>query len=329
MKCFGECFVGLKGSCKYGDPSSGFFVNDTPEISMKRLANLANEETVRGENFFKELHDQVARELPQKLLTKISSKYVFNKVIETKTVGRRGGTFGDKYCGLIGLEFEKTNQDKFTYLHIDSIEILASKAAGKKIYIYDEEEPIVKEVRLKKGVNKINLNHKSCNDFVIVAFDSCDLQIPESSYCGCAQSHCGHCDCSCVNVRGVREVDEVFEHVSNYNGIVACVSCRCSAEPFICSIKDSLAYPFSLWFAVLFNKNILNTDRNNPLSRNNKEQARRNIIDLIGGEDLDTGFEKKGSFNEALEALAEQLKNYNYQSKCFSCENRPYISDSF
>ena len=108
-----DCFIGLRYSANHKTPSSGLYINDLAGMNLKRFSSLASNETHRGEDLFKILHDEAILDVLSDFTGALSESFNFNYTIGKRKIGQIGSVFGEVNKDIKrGCLFEKITQDQ-------------------------------------------------------------------------------------------------------------------------------------------------------------------------------------------------------------------------
>lgn len=244
--CFkneGECFIGLKGSCKCNEPTSGLFVNGLTGVSLKRFAEVANEEQIRGEELFCELEDEAIEKVVNQFLSKLGDDFKFNTTLDRKTYGVVGNEFEDKKQSK-GILFERRYHDKYQLLKVNCVSFVSDCATTTEIHFETPCGIEKREIHIKCGINTIDLNYSTKEEWVCVTIiNNNQFTIAtKSANCGCYVG-CNLCNCSCGCYTG-ELFDVYFEEKQRKtrNGLCFEMECCCDDKPLICHFTKDLKY---------------------------------------------------------------------------------------
>lgn len=123
IDCFlqdSKCFIGLRHSCNYCEPTSGVYFNDLTGMSLKRLSTAAGEENHTAEKLFKKLHDRAIEIVVGHLTGGLSKEFHFNHTIQKRKIGKTGKEFND-YKPKKGIYLERYSDDCFQSLRVGKV----------------------------------------------------------------------------------------------------------------------------------------------------------------------------------------------------------------
>lgn len=322
-----NCFVGLRYSANSTDPSSGIYINDLEGMSLKRFSSLASNETHRGEDLFKIIHNEAILDVLSDFTGLLSDSFNFNYTIAKNKIGDIGSTFGAITKDIKrGCLFEKVTQDNTQKIKIRSIEF-NSDIAVDDVSFFVETLAGTEEVKVnvKAGLNRVLLNIESNEDYVYVYTTNCFNVANETvKSCNCG-SVCGLCSFSCGDyyAKPYTEVVGVKTFVSN-NFMAFNVSTICDDFDLISEFSNELKFAVRLKIASKVMVEVLVSDGAHPLARNGKEDAQTLLTKWNGGVNVITGFEEKSEYGRLLDSAVRKAKNYleNFGGQCVTCNHQ-------
>jgi hypothetical protein len=320
-----DCFVGLRYSANYTDPSSTVFINDLPGMSLKRFSSTASNEVHRGEDLFKQIHDEAIQDVINDFTSELSEYFNFNHTVARRKIGLLGSTFGDVTKDIKrGVLFEKLKHSETQLLRVKSIGFVSDldvddcnffveTAAGTTEYIFN----------VKAGRNKILIDVESNEDFIYVYTTNCYNIANESILgCGCGSvcDNCSYCSGNYYARPYTEAVEGVKVFVDN-NFMEYNISTVCDDSELICEFVPSLNFAVRMKIAIKIMTEVLISDGVHPMVRNSKEDARLLLTKWQGGTDFITGFEEKSEYKKLLETVTKKARNYTYQTGgvCVAC----------
>ena len=224
--CFGTNYIGIRG-CGETTPDSGIYINDLPGMSLRRFADLANEEVVQGIELVRRYEQEAIRITSRDFLTLMGNKVRINSPVDIYTRGYIGDTFSDPSARYVGFEIEKTDDDRFTRIQVDYINFMANANGVSTVYIEDGNGSTPEEFAISAtGINtqtKTYTDFKATNDLIRVYIDTketdgvaFDFQLADEGIGSsrgsdpCLDTHCRCRDsgCTCFSVRGITSDDQ-------------------------------------------------------------------------------------------------------------------------
>ena len=321
-----SCFVGLRYSANSKDPSSGIFINDLEGMSLKRFSSLASNETHRGEDLFKVIHDEAILDVLNDFTGLLSDSFNFNHTIVKRKIGRFGSTFGEVTKDIKrGVLFEKVTQDDTQKLRIKSIEFNSDIAVDNCSFFVETlagTEEIIVDV--KAGLNRILIDVESNEDYIYVYTTNCyniANETVKSCNCGNVCDSCGH-SCGDYYAKPYTEVADVKTFVAN-NFMAYNIRTICDDFNLISEFANDLKFAVRMKIATKVMTEVIVSDGVHPLVRNGKEDAQTLLTKWNGGINVITGFEEKSEYARILDAVVRKAKSYleHYGGQCVNCNH--------
>ncbi len=321
-----DCFVGLRYSANYTNPSSTVFINDLPGMSLKRFSSTASNETHRGEDLFKQIHDEAIQDVINDFTSELSEYFNFNYTVGRRKIGLLGSTFGAENKDIKrGVLFEKLRHSETQLLRVKSIEFVSDLDVDDVIFYVETAAGTTEYTfNVKAGRNKILIDVESNEDFIYVYTTNCYNIANESILgCGCG-SVCDNCSYCSGNyyAKPYTEVADVKTFVDN-NFMQYNITTVCDDSELISEFADALKFAVRMKIAIKIMTEVLVSDGVHPMVRNSKEDARLLITKWIGGVDVISGFEEKSEYKKLLETVTKKAKQYLQMNggACISCNN--------
>lgn len=322
-------FVGLRGACDFEQSQSGLCINDLPGISLRKLSAVATDEDIKGAELYKRAERAALIELVNDFLGRVMAEgYRFNYVLESERVGYlKNWCFVDPFFGHRGVKIERCTSDRYVRTRIDYIELYSKYEIVKKLYIHEMgEDCIEREIKLKRGKNRIPVNYTACTEEVYIYMNTSDICLGNTKRhddsCGCYHTCSGDVRVTGIE-RGLEDCD--WDNCGSLNGFMISTSLVCTPEDFICDNLHTLATAAYYKIGIQLMTESMVSDRANPLVRNSKEDASFLLALWLGGEHNGQYFE--GEYKKAMKLAVASAKNtIDTDSRCFSCVGSEWIS---
>lgn len=312
LDCFGDCFIGLQNSCRFGNPTSGLFVNQLEGVSLAMFSAVANEETIRGEQLFADIHTPALERVINDFEVGLSDDYTFNHTIEHRRVGQIGRNFSGSTT-LKGFRLERHDFDIFQTGMIETISFKSDTTTNAVLYINGATGTRQMNIAVKKGRNDITVNFKTKEDQLDCWIDGCFNIADQLSQCG----NCNELDClTCVNTCGcyhVRFFEITGTNQMNFigqNGIMVTGSCNYDIAPLICRFANDLKFAHQIAIGIRLMKEVEVTGSTHPLARNSKDDAKMLLKRWEGVNNEFTGEKIKSEYWRILSPVIKKAKNY-------------------
>lgn len=334
---FGSSYIGLRGSCNYNTSTSGLWINNLPGITLSKFAATANDEQVRGESLFGDLHNQAILEVVddfEGLLMK-QSKIQMNAIVDSAKIGYFDPVntiWIAKEMVDKGLEIRSYDQDRYTVLYIEYLEVKAKAPADKKVFIEDSSGTTEYQFKLIKGINKLNLRHSSNDNLIRVYMNTCDIELAEirsvsTDSCNCSVSSDNHgFAISAIKRNGATEE---FDYSGSYDGFSIAVQRKCSIKEFVSEIRDELKIPILYKIAILLLQETIAGNRTNPIVRNSEDSAKELLEMWHGSQNVTSGAFTPGLYWKKLTTTVNKVKGMiDLSSICFTCESMRIVEST-
>lgn len=318
MSCL-DNIIGVKKPCStYNVPSlSGYFVQDYPGITLQSAANNADEKTLSGYEYLKDLVRRAMMRLNNDLLAYINNEYKVNSI--RKSVWKSGeyvkpytvvpsGTAGQQR----GIYFaKKQTRCRFYKLHLSRVRIYSNYTGTTVLKITDVDAGIVynPSIELVAGeVVEFDLNLSILGDECRVTLDSAIPVYSNKPFCG---DGCGGTIVSdAVSVRGI---DNGSLQKTEAFGIDADILVKCDISKLICDLaSDNIIgqAAYELCGAMFYDEMT--------------KSSRFNYLTIYKGEELaDQASAGFSAYRNYMQSALNGMKNYLVQKdggcKCIDC----------
>lgn len=279
--CGQRTIIGIRDYDTCINPESDLWINEIPGISLKRAAAISNEEVQTGAELLKKCIRTAVKKTFADFDKEISPYFDFNAIVETRQI--------DDFS--LAEILPMANEDRGPVLrrwrsemaqtYVEEIYIkVNTTVSGKEIKFYDGEEVVLtlESVDLVAGVVKtIRIDRKFKNEIVKIKMNNSDVEVYSQAISNWRNSGCcneeylrDHCEgYQGFVVKGWNGTDE--DNLMYGIGVKASV--RCYNENIICSVLPKLWLP--IWYnsGAEFFRELMYTDRVNPITTNTAEKA--------------------------------------------------------
>jgi len=337
INCFPTNYIGLRGDCAtYTTTGSGLFINDLPQLSLKLLSNLTDEEQKTASEFYQICHAEGLMKFKRDFKLALADTFLYKNILNSHRDGRLTETF----TGVVGTqwvakELELVNcYDRYQCLYLEYFEYVADSDFTLSVKIIDDQDEITSSHEVTAGRNRIQLNYEARSTKITLAYNATGVNMPDDLLCWNTGSNCvcgGGCG-SDGGYRGYKISDvesaagSVFIDSNIENGISIAASVRCSGDELVCIFQEEAAAAVRYAIAIDILRKAQSTDRENPLVRSAQDNLDELLILWDGGKSGVTGFTYKGEYHKEIKGIAKQAKSF-LQSEvgatdCLACEGR-------
>ena len=307
MSCL-DNIVTVRGFCGDVEPSSGYYINDLPGITLSKAADVADEEVVTGVGVLNRSVTNALALFKSDLILKMLGVVKFGAILESKLASK----FSDDYLALDpserGVEVELCSNCRLVQMVIPYVNVKSDTTkTGAILKLVDGSTTETFTFDLVAGVTTlVPTNYLVTSDKVTVTVDNVDIAVNDSdiknSCCLCGCEDCG-CDFAGFTVTGVGA------DTNKSYGIQPLVNVVCSEDRFLCEILRYIGK--ALWFksGVMFINELEVTGRINDFTVYGVEEA------------VAKAAEWEEAYQDELTLLVQRLPEYFSESDncCFVC----------
>ena len=322
--CFKSPYLGIRGGCRL--PLSGLYINDLTGIEFATIAGVSKDEILRAEDMLTILEKQAYIDVKQSVESLIYKDNLFQSVInhDCLTISP------DKYVSIedknFGLRFERCSNDKFIGACINSITLYSKESYKTTIRIINGSEESEREVFIKEGRNRIDLNLTIHDDEVLIYLYTCGYQVGiyNSDNCEC---RCKENPNSCYKVYPIESNGVWFSDISQFR-MGYDLTCTCDLDYLHCILLKDYANAIRLRTGILIMREILAGTNANPIIYNKQESAKSILSRWEGTPDPQTGFDNKSEYAIAINNIYQRAKTFigSINSQCIICNSIKTIS---
>ena len=243
-------FIGLRGYCSDTTPESGLYVNDLSGVSLKLLANLAEEEQKDYSGIWTEIYNRTLHELESDVIIGSQKYFKTNLILENTNTGHYDDphvtvTSSNELKGnTIELDF---NQSRYLSVYVNSVQLYLPTAVNSSIYIYNLLNGVLLDTIAftgTVGINTIQIN-KTYKTYgqdtqIFVCYDGNDTaSIETSDFDG---SDLAITRGAKIAV-GTSVLNDNLTFDGDSYGLVVNYNLRCDVSEFICTSKSLFKLP--------------------------------------------------------------------------------------
>ena len=294
--CIDLPFIGLHGSCDDA-ASSGLYINDLEGMSFNLAANLANEEKVRGETFFRDKEKLAIRHVIRDFITMVQKDYTFKDIFYENIISGKWSDYIE--VGKVGIKIVRCPDP---FIGVEVREIAVFPESDIKVTLnYQENGKLIKQenITLIGGeINYIKVNINTTAQEYYLYTDFCGNRIKYLVSCNCDCLN----QCNCNNCADVYSVNGEDLEVGSYFFFGFSILCRLSFDNLICNYLDKLKMAILYMTGIKILQDLVFTDRVNPVIANKKAEA----VELL------KIWEGVPSENQRLDVNSEYYKSLLY-----------------
>ena len=247
-------YIGLDKKCTTVPSVSGLFVNTLPGISLKLLANIAQEEQRDYVGIFNEIYDRTLHDLESDVLVKAQKYFKTTNVVDNKNTGY----YADPYATSVATnEFKGTTIEadsrtsRFLSIYVSSVQLYLPVAVNDNILIYNLMNGVLLDTIAFTGVVGINTIEINKN-YITYGQDTKIFVCYNSTNVGDSINTTSVDSSTVAITRGAaiststQVIKNNLTFAGNSHGLIANYNIRCDISEFICTSKDAFKFAF-LW----------------------------------------------------------------------------------
>ena len=310
-----ENFIGLKGYCSDTIPESGLYVNDLPGISMKMLANIANDEQKDYSGIWNEIYIRTLNQLEGDILSKAQKYFKTDVLIDNSITGYHDDPLvvEPSTTDFKGITIETDSRtSKYLSIYVNSVQLYLPATKSDNIYIYNLMNGELLDTIPFDGLvgnNIIQINKK----YITYGQDTKIFICYNSNDVGASIKTDSIDSSNIADIRGAKisTASSVIESNLTYNGnsygLIANYNIRCDISEFICSSRDVLKY--AIWWklgaSIMFERMTSN--------RMNKYTLNKTAVEI---KELWEHYEDE--YDKIIKSVMDNMEA-NSDRVCFSC----------
>lgn len=277
--------VGIKkGECIPAESESGLYLDDLPFINIETANATANASNPSGLKLIQNKLDEAAKTIAQEIFVYFSPVIKKKSIIDNAVVGyyqQDMDLTASEAAKYIGVQFRLDTQNSFE-LFISSISIQSNTTVtipilvfnlltGKQIDTFNidavADESVSIDVFKKYGSNSQRMNLFFCYDASLTGYYQSNVYADGNSCGSCSGKPSG-----IVHVAGqkisqaAQKIDGNLTSMNGTGGLSITYSLNCTVEPYICSIKNILAWPLRHQAAILILTEMIYSKRVNGIT---------------------------------------------------------------
>lgn len=341
--CFGSNYIGIRG-CGDAAPDSGIYINDLPGISMKLMADVANDEVVQGKELIRRMEQEAIKLTAQDAVAALVNKVEFKGLVAADTQGYIGDEYEAPESRYVGFEIEKLDDDVYTRILLNWFRFKPDTAdVSTTVYVEDGPGTTATEYDITTSANvknQVDITTQEINeDIVRVYIDTQGFNLATTGDGWGNFSNCVKCRKSTGNrswVRYIQSDDATTWTYETQHGIGISFGLMCSVSELLCIFRDELKYAIRYRLGGLLMQQVMHTNRNNVLVRNSKDDAEKLYEMWMGNgttmqERMASPFsnvtnksEYKKSLETAIERAAQMISRQD--TICTECRDSKIIT---
>ena len=307
-------YIGLRGLCSDTVPSSGLYINDLQSISLKMLANIANEEQKDFIGLYSEVYTRALNEFESDVMIRMQKYFNTNVLLENDITGYYNEPYevvssSTDYKG-VSIEL-RDNISKYLSVYVNTVQIYLDADATHEIYVYNTlDGSLLDTISFvgTEGMNRVNINKsyptygQNTNIFICYNGTSVNsVSVDNSDYSNNAI------------IRGAKVptassvIDSNLVYDGDSYGLVVDYNIRCDISEFICSSRDlfKFALLYKIGAAIMFERS--------TSTRLNKYTLNKSPLEI---KEIYKYYENK--YSEIMDSVISNLDK-NSDNVCFSC----------
>lgn len=256
MKCFNNV-IGINRTCTPVEPISGLYINSLPGVSLKTIDAGINEEYASGVKLIEE-KIQMAGDIIANHLRAGISKIQVKSVVNAGNIGLyvENEKVSPVVDRLRGIQY-KLLGSSYLSLFLNSISIYSYETKEIEVYVYDlitgELLDTITIDAVSGEVVTVAVNKKYYSDTKPMQLFICTDSNLEHNQASLVKGHCYGCTSSYSTndafvsyseiTQGQDIIYQNLKGASSTGGLSINYSLSCDIEPYLCSIKNTLAMP--------------------------------------------------------------------------------------
>jgi hypothetical protein len=254
--------IGIDKKCSPDVPSSGYFIQDLPGVTIKVADSATDEETPSGIDLINDKIDFAKKEIWEEVRNFLRPKMKMNSVIENDTIGYYGDNLETVSLDNGYLHGVRVRIDNYPYLefYVNSIYLQLSTSGAKSIYVYNlstgklldtisvttvADVPTEVSVQKTYKTNKQKLNLFFAIDGNVTTYKSYLSKGQNPAQCATCTGGYRNNWASFDNIKiasGSTLIDSSARANTYTSGLSINYSLSCSVEPFICNMSNMFAW---------------------------------------------------------------------------------------
>lgn len=308
-------YIGLDKGCTSVASESGLFVNTLPGISLKMLANIAQEEQENYIGVFNEVYSRALNELESDVLIK-AQKYFKTTLLADNS---NTGYYADPYVTSTSTnEFKGTTievdarNSRFLSIIVNSVQLYLPTAVNDNIYIYNLMNGKLLDTIAFEGLEGINTIEVG-KSYITYGQDTKIFICYNSNDVGDSVNTTSVDDSPIAITRGAKistlssVIKDNLTYDGNSYGIVANYNLKCDISEFICTSKE--VFKYALWWKL--GANIM-------LERRLSNRLNKYTLDMSDLQKKQIHEDYIDKYDEIMDSVMDNLE-VNNDNVCFTC----------
>ena len=294
--CFPVDFIGIRGLCD-GESESGYYINDEVDITVNKLAKLANSEDKKATKLLERLSRNAIRETANDFLEYLAQ---YSKIEPVKN------SFMTFDVILQASEIlDLTKFDKYKDLEIVKIE----NSTLYPVWVQDSDTPSKKIVEAATLKRHIQFSSDKEKLYIYASNSAIETYVTQT----CKLYENSYCDCGCYSYQR-REIELGEFDIPQTGCIKITFKCDCSFSELICQNKILLSRAIYFHTVGLVFKEKMTSNVIDPYIQNTREEAGEMYNEFLNGYE-----DKNSKYKDALIFAAKVAKSKIGLNNCFKC----------
>lgn len=276
-----EKLVTVRADCK-NSTCSDFYIEDLEGIDIDKLAQMAGLQQVSGVELAKDLIHAASLEMLGDIELLIGQGFSL-----TPTFGELCSEcdFIQLYQPAGGIQIQNTINSGFSYLLINSLDILTNYTGSAVLVISDGKTSQEFTVQLEAGViAPVLLNYTTQQKIVSIYFQDTTIQTAQVQ---CVRTSSG---CGCGGAKNTAAMTSIrYSGYANsiasktQYGFKACASVQCSSDALVCDLIQRMPKIFGLTLLYkvgqkTYSSSRMAVDRITPFTSENQDEKKRDMV---------------------------------------------------
>lgn len=323
--CGKRTIIGIRDYDNCLTPESDLWINDLPGISLKRASAVSNEEVQTGAELLKKCIRTAVKKVVADFDTQISPYFDFNAIVDTRQIDDFSEAEILPAVDVWRGPKLKRWRSEVAQIYIEEIYIKLNTSVTKEIKIYDGEDLVLtlENIVLVAGqVKTVRIDRKFKSETVSIKMNNSDCEVFSQAIRRWGGFGCEPCNHEYLHHRYgygyqgfvVKGWDGAEEDNIMYGiGVKAFV--KCYNENIICSVLPQLWLPIWYKSGSEFMKELMYTDRVNPITINTAEKAGELFDDYV--------YEYKEIYAGTAKSIQAFLRST--KGECITCNTDKHV----
>ena len=288
-------WIGIRG-CSDTPPGSGVYINDYPGITTELAAQVADSETVRGQDLLLKCVSRASHGVMADVFSYLMEKG-HSWIGQLEKIGVDYTRSDKTYPANRTLTLEFRTFQRYQRVRLSGFVVHASGVGSLSIQVNDES-PV--SLSLTAGRNELNFEREFNGYDVVTITPDVDVTAYRITR--------DTCECLCYSTDVFPAELIVFEY---------CDQCEIAYN-----YRQSLTKALQLKAAIYFFQEVQASPVDAQAVRWGREMAGKALVSLLGGQDPNTGVLFESEYKQAIKAVAKMFQYEIQRGKlgCFACD---------